>query len=153
MARNTIFTVALLLVLSHGHRRAVAETAPSWLDAYRAQADRLIGEATNDAFAWRRLATLTDTIGHRLSGSPQLEQAIQWSLAEMKRDGLENVHAEKVMVPKWIRGKESADIVQPSRPPWRCLASAAAWPRLPKAWKRRFSSCIRTRSSSRRPPK
>src|SRR4051812_38396551 len=101
MARTTILTVALLLVLSNGRDRAAAETAPPWLDEYRAPAARLIGEATSDAFAWHRLATLTDTIGHRLSGSPQLEQAIQWALAEMKRDGLEHVHAEKVMVPKW----------------------------------------------------
>ena len=64
---------------------------------------------------------LTDTIGHRLSGSPQLDQAIQWALAEMKRDGLENVHTEKVMVPKWVRGNESADIVQPARLPLAML--------------------------------
>jgi carboxypeptidase Q len=121
MARKTILTVALLLVLSNGRDHAAAETAPPWLDAYRAPAARLIGEATSDAFAWHRLATLTDSIGHRLSGSPQLEQAIQWALAEMKRDGLENVHSEKVMVPKWVRGKESADIVQPSRLPLAML--------------------------------
>ena len=33
---------------------------------------------------------------------------------EMKRDGLENVHAERVLVPKWVRGAESADIVEPA---------------------------------------
>src|SRR5437867_4015453 len=31
----------------------------------------------------------------------------------MKRDGLENVRTERVMVPRWVRGRESADIVQP----------------------------------------
>ena len=35
----------------------------------------------------------------------------------MKRDGLENVHTEKVMVPKWVRGNESAEIVEPARHP------------------------------------
>jgi carboxypeptidase Q len=67
-----------------------------------------------DSFAWRRLAALTDDIGHRLSGSPELDRAIQWALAEMKRDGLDNVHAEPVMVPKWVRGHESAEIVTPA---------------------------------------
>src|SRR5437764_650232 len=86
---------------------AVHTQSPAWLDAYHEPAARLIGEATGDTFAWRRLAILTDTIGHRLSGSPQLEQAIEWAIAEMKRDGLENVHKEKVMVPHWVRGKES----------------------------------------------
>jgi carboxypeptidase Q len=85
-----------------------------WLEAYREPAGRLIGEALSDTFAWRRLALLTDTIGHRFSGSPQLDRAIQWAVDEMKRDGLENVHTEPVMVPKWVRGAESAEIVEPA---------------------------------------
>ena len=32
----------------------------------------------------------------------------------MKRDGLENVHTEPVMVPTWVRGHESAEVVEPS---------------------------------------
>ena len=87
----------------------------SWLDAYRQPAARLIAESMGDSFAWRRLALLTDTAGHRLSGTPQLDKAIQWAVAEMKRDGLENVHTEPVMVPKWVRGRESAEIVEPAR--------------------------------------
>jgi len=86
---------------------------PAWLDAYRAPASRLIGEAVSSTFAWDRLATLTDTIGNRLSGSPALDRAIQWAVAEMTRDGLDNVHTERVMVPKWVRGAESAEIVEP----------------------------------------
>lgn len=68
-----------------------------------------------DKFAWNRLALLTDTFGHRLSGSPELNAAIHWAAKEMKRDGLENVHTESVMVPKWVRGRESAEIIAPSR--------------------------------------
>jgi carboxypeptidase Q len=60
---------------------------------------------------------LTDTIGNRLSGSPALDRAIQWAVTEMKHDGLDNVHTEKVMVPKWVRGSESADMVEPARRP------------------------------------
>ncbi len=113
--------LALVLALTCPHRELRAETTPAWLEEYRAPAARLIGEATSGAFAWHRLSTLTDTIGARLSGSPQLDQAIQWTLAEMKRDGLENVHAEKVMVPKWVRGTESAEIVHPTRLPLAML--------------------------------
>jgi len=39
----------------------------------------------------RKLAYLCDRIGNRLSGSPALDDAIQWAAAQMKRDGLENV--------------------------------------------------------------
>jgi carboxypeptidase Q len=94
---------------------AAADGTPAWLDAYRAPAARLIAEATRDSFAWERLAVLTDTIGARLSGSPQLDRAIAWAVAEMRRDGLDNVHTEKVMVPKWVRGNESAELIEPSR--------------------------------------
>jgi hypothetical protein len=101
-------------------------TRTTWLDAYREPAGRLIGEATSNTFAWQRLAVLTDTIGNRLSGSPALDRAIEWAVAEMKKDGLENVHTERVMVPKWVRGAESADLVEPVRHPWPCSDSAIA---------------------------
>ena len=88
---------------------------PGWLDQYRDPAARLIGEAVSSTFAWQRLSTLTDTIGNRLSGTPALDRAIQWAADEMKGDGLENVHTERVMVPKWVRGNERADIIAPAR--------------------------------------
>jgi carboxypeptidase Q len=91
-----------------------ADGPPAWTNEYQPAAARLISEATRDQFAWNRLATLTDSVGNRLSGSPQLDRAIIWAAGEMKRDGLENVHTEKVMVPKWVRGAESAEIVTPS---------------------------------------
>jgi carboxypeptidase Q len=87
----------------------------NWLDQYREPASRLIGEAVGSTFAWQRLAVLTDSIGHRLSGTPALDRAIAWAVDEMKRDGLENVHTESVMVPRWVRGAESAEIVEPAR--------------------------------------
>jgi carboxypeptidase Q len=87
------------------------------MDGYRDVAARIIKEATADASAWRRLAELTDTFGHRLSGSPQLELAIAWAAAQMKKDGLENVRTEPVMVPHWVRGQESLELVEPSRQP------------------------------------
>jgi carboxypeptidase Q len=96
-------------------------TRTTWLDAYREPAGRLIGEAVSSTFAWQRLAVLTDTIGNRLSGSPALDRAIEWAAAEMKKDGLENVHTERVMVPKWVRGAESADLVEPVRHPLAML--------------------------------
>jgi carboxypeptidase Q len=87
----------------------------AWVDQYRDPAARLIGEAVGSTFAWQRLAVLTDSIGNRLSGTPQLDRAIAWAVDEMKKDGLENVHTEKAMVPRWVRGTESAEIVEPAR--------------------------------------
>ncbi len=78
-----------------------------------AVAEKLISSATNSDFAFKRLALLCDKFGHRFSGSTNLEAAIDWTLAEMKRDGLENVHGEEVMVPHWVRGNESVELIEP----------------------------------------
>ncbi len=94
---------------------ASAGMAQSILDRYRAAADSLIDAALADSAAYERLTVLVDTYGHRFSGSESLERAIDWMLDEMRRDGLENVHGEDVMVPHWVRGYESATLVAPRR--------------------------------------
>ena len=118
MVRRAIVASALpfLVLTSTPSARAGAERT-TWLDAYREPAARIIGEAVGSTFAWQRLSVLTDSIGNRLSGTPALERAVAWAAAEMARDGLENVHTEKVMVPRWVRGAESAEIVAPARHP------------------------------------
>jgi carboxypeptidase Q len=83
------------------------------IDSYRAAAARIIGAALTSDRAYSRLAHLTDHIGNRLSGSQNLERAIEWAVTEMKRDGLDNVRAEKVMVPHWVRGEESLEMLTP----------------------------------------
>src|ERR1043166_2531242 len=82
-------------------------------ERYRPAADRLIDAALADTTAYSRLARMTDTFGHRLSGSPSLEGAIDWVLATMRGDGFQNVRGEPVMVPHWVRGQESAVLTRP----------------------------------------
>ena len=87
----------------------------------QADAARLRAEASRTHGAYQDLAWLCDRIGHRLSGSPQLDQAIAWAQERMKAAGLVNVHTEPVMVPHWIRGKESAELLEPARRPLNIL--------------------------------
>jgi carboxypeptidase Q len=82
---------------------------------YRAAADSLIRAATADSAAYERVGRLVDGFGHRQAGSRSLEAAIDWILAEMKKDGLENVRGEPVKVTHWVRGEESAVLVRPRR--------------------------------------
>ena len=89
--------------------------AQSSFEAHRPAAERLIASALKDSSAYKRLAYLTDTFGSRPSGSQRLERAIDWIVAEMKRDGFENVHTEPVMVTHWERGSESAVVESPRR--------------------------------------
>ncbi|HEU5056387.1 MAG TPA: M20/M25/M40 family metallo-hydrolase [Kofleriaceae bacterium] len=82
-------------------------------DQYREVAARIIAAAEKDEDGWKKLAHLTDRIGHRLSGSPALDRAIEWAIAALKADGHENVRGEKVMVPRWVRGEEWGRITAP----------------------------------------
>jgi carboxypeptidase Q len=43
--------------------------AQALADRYRDAASRIIARATRDSAAWNRIATLTETFGHRFSGS------------------------------------------------------------------------------------
>ena len=83
-------------------------------DRYRAVAQKIIAVGHADRGAYQMLSDLTDTVGHRLAGSPELDRAVIWAVAAMKADGLANVHTEKVMVPHWQRGIEEAAIVTPN---------------------------------------
>jgi carboxypeptidase Q len=122
---RVVFTASAFVVLvsfatwsragDQGAAPAVPPPGAGWLDPHRATADRLMKEAQADQFAWNRLAELTDTYGNRLAGSENLNRAIAWAVEAMKKDGLENVHTEKVMVPKWIRGTETLEITDPPR--------------------------------------
>ena len=80
---------------------------------YQPAADRIISAAVRGSGHWTKIQELCDDIGHRLSGSVQMEQAVKWATQRLKDDGHENVHTEKVMVPKWVRGAESAHLVAP----------------------------------------
>jgi carboxypeptidase Q len=102
----------LLLVVVIAPGFPAAQTV-GWLDSYREPVARIIRAAQLDDFAWRRLAYLTDTFGSRLSGSPALASAIDWAVQEMQEDDLEAVRKDAVMVPRWVRGRESLDLVLP----------------------------------------
>jgi carboxypeptidase Q len=112
-AASTVRIPILVTQLALVFVAVASPQTPDWLDDYRQPSNRIIAESLSSSFAWERLALLGDTFGHRLSGSRALEGAIHWAIAEMKKDGLENVRAEPVKVPHWVRGRESAEMVSP----------------------------------------
>jgi carboxypeptidase Q len=107
--------LALLLAAAPVSVWTESDSIPTWVTQLQPDSNRLLAAATATDFAWRRLAELTDRFGHRLSGSPNIERAIKWAVATMKADGLENVRTEPVLVPRWVRGHESAEILDPPR--------------------------------------
>jgi carboxypeptidase Q len=125
MRAPRVFSVILASVLAVAAAGRISNATPvveaqaqhAWLTPFQRDVSRLIKSATSDEFAWRRLALLTDTFGARLSGSANLTAAIDWAVATMQADGLENVRTQPVMVPRWVRGNERAEILGDVRHP------------------------------------
>ena len=67
--------------------------------------------ALNSDYAYRQVAHLANNIGPRLSGSAQAVKAVEYVANELKGIGCE-VQLERVMVPHWVRGEETATLVQ-----------------------------------------
>lgn len=83
---------------------------------YEAIANQIITAGLNSCKAYPMLFELTQTVGARLSGSPQAEKAVEWGKKTMESLGFQNVHLEPVKVPHWVRGsKEEALILNSSK--------------------------------------
>ena len=95
-----------------------ASLPPALLDA----ATRLAGRALVSNRAAETLEELCDDVGARLSGSDNASHAVEWCVARLKRDGFENVRAEKVMVPRWVRGRCEAAMTSPRAQPMEACA-------------------------------
>ncbi len=95
---------------------------PSSMSVYAPAANRLIEAATNSPLAFDRLAYLCDSFGPRLSGSTNLEAALDWIVSELKHDRLDRVWTEAVPVPCWVRGPASLEMLSPRVQPLRLTA-------------------------------
>jgi len=119
MPRPSITVIVLTTIVELVGTGAVQAQPPqrpgSIAATYADAANRLIEAALSDSFAYERLTEMVDRFGPRFSGSPALEKAIDWILTEMKEDGLEEVRGEPVLVPRWVRGEESLELVAPRR--------------------------------------
>jgi carboxypeptidase Q len=76
-----------------------------------AELKRLQQAALASDYAYRQVAHLSNNIGPRLSGSVQAQKAVEYVGGEMKTLGCD-VQLQKVMVPHWVRGEETAALVQ-----------------------------------------
>jgi carboxypeptidase Q len=72
---------------------------------------RLQQAALNSDYAYRQVAHLANNIGPRLSGSAQAAKSVEYVANELKAIGCE-VQLERVMVPRWVRGEETAALVE-----------------------------------------
>lgn len=82
-------------------------------EKYKDKVEKIVKSTLKKNDSYKKLQELCDDIGARLSGSKALDEAIAWAVKTLKADGHVNVRTEKVMVPKWTRGRESATILEP----------------------------------------
>src|SRR5690349_17462132 len=77
-------------------------------------AARITGAALTRGGAHAFLETLTDTIGGRVTGSPQNRAASELMLSTLKEAGFENAHFEEYpLESRWQRGVATARILSP----------------------------------------
>src|SRR5438874_1835601 len=76
-----------------------------------AELKRLQQAALNSDYAYKQVAHLANNIGPRLSGSAQAAKSVEYVASELKAIGCE-VQLERVLVPHWVRGEETAALVQ-----------------------------------------
>src|SRR5213592_4690827 len=72
---------------------------------------RLQQAALSSDYAYKQVAHLANNIGPRLSGSAQAAKAVEYVAGELRAIGCE-VQLERVMVPNWVRGEETAALTQ-----------------------------------------
>jgi hypothetical protein len=86
----------------------------------------IANEVLTHSPAYANLRDLTQHIGGRLAGSPQMVKAEQWGVKVLKEAGADTVYLQACQVPHWVRGaKEEARIISRRRdfiPPLNILA-------------------------------
>ena len=103
--------VGLLAVLAGAPARPPAQAGLE--RPIRDVAQKLVGAALTSDHATLRLSQLCDGIGNRISGSESLDRAVAWAAAAMREDGLDVVRLQAAKVPRWVRGDERAEMVEP----------------------------------------
>src|SRR6516162_2669256 len=86
-------------------------TPPVFSSQTLSELKQLQKAALESDYAYRQVAHLANNIGPRLSGSAQAAKAVEYVAAELKALGCD-VQLEKAMVPHWVRGEETAALVQ-----------------------------------------
>ena len=113
--------LALPLVVSFAVAGALAAEAPatdSGLDDEAlSQAVALRDAAGAGTEAYQLLRSLTVEASPRFAGTPGDRAGVEWGLATMRRLGFDDIRAEPVTVPQWVRGEEAGWILDPSLRP------------------------------------
>jgi carboxypeptidase Q len=86
-------------------------------------APAMIKSALGPSALEANLRYLTDTIGGRVSGSPEADKAVGWAVEALRHAGVDEVHTEKFTIPVgWAEGHTHVDILSPGPFPVRLVS-------------------------------
>jgi carboxypeptidase Q len=109
-----------------GVRAVPAKPSPDEKSSFASADAQILGEIREHSQAMENLEYLSDNIGQRLTGSPQLKQANEWTRDKFTQYGLANAHLEPWTIARsWTRGTARARIVSPAEHP--LTIAAAGW--------------------------
>lgn len=118
-ARLILFFLFLVPAVSYSQQKDLPDSVPQESEAatrafppqLRSEMVQIRDAALQDDYAYRELEHLTDSIGPRPEGSPQADAAVHYVADELRKLGLE-VHLEPVTVTRFVRGNDSAELVE-----------------------------------------
>ncbi|HMI52628.1 MAG TPA: M20/M25/M40 family metallo-hydrolase [Candidatus Saccharimonadales bacterium] len=123
--RITLFAMVVVLILAVG-RGGSAQPGAAEASAFAGADAKILAEIRDNSEAMKNSEYLGDSIGPRLTGSPQLKQANDWTAEMFKKYGLTNVHLESWSIAhSWTRGAAQARITAPAEHP--LTIAAAGW--------------------------
>jgi carboxypeptidase Q len=115
MRFHRVVLLCVALLAGFVARKGFAAPADDGTGGFAAADAQILSEIRDHSEAMPNLEYLSDNIGPRLTGSPQLKQANDWTAAQMKKYGLVNVHLEPwTIAHSWTRGTAKARIVAPT---------------------------------------
>src|SRR6266404_3941081 len=125
-SRRVAMLVCVAALVLAGVRAGSAKRAPDDTNAFATADAQILNEIRDHSQAMDNLEYLSDEIGPRLTGSPQLKQANDWTAAKFREYGLTNVHLEPwTIAHSWTRGTAQARIVSPAGHP--LTIASAGW--------------------------
>jgi carboxypeptidase Q len=100
------------LTAAHARQSAAACSATDASSCAQAAA-KILPQVMGPSPMEENLRRLTDEIGGRVTGSPQMAKAVEWAVAAFRAEGVE-VHTEKYMLPvTWSEGETKLSIIEP----------------------------------------
>jgi Zn-dependent M28 family amino/carboxypeptidase len=99
----------LVLLLAAGAPAGSAATTTEVLREARALRERALASGE----AYELVGALTREVGPRAAGTPGDLAAVEWSRRRLESAGFSRVRTPEVIVPRWIRGEASFEVLAP----------------------------------------